>query len=93
MSADVTPSPSSTSSTPHDAERGTSTGWVPALVGGAILFVLSFVAFVVIPDRLTTYLSEHARASVRDTVVLVWTVVAFAALSWLFVRLQPRGDT
>jgi flagellar biogenesis protein FliO len=52
--------------------------------------VLSIVGFVLVPDKIVTYLSEHARTSVRDLATLTWVLVWFLAMSWLVTRLQRR---
>ena len=65
--------------------------WGTAIWKSAVILVLSALAFVVVPDRLFSYLALHVGPRLRDTLVLLEVVVAFVLLTWLFIRLQPRG--
>jgi hypothetical protein len=56
-----------------------------------LILVLSFLGFVIVPDRLLSYLSLHVAPDVRDALVVAWWVVFFIFLSWLFLRLQREG--
>jgi hypothetical protein len=69
---------------------GAADGWSSAAIRAALVLVLSVVGFVLVPDRIVTYLSEHARPSVRDLATLVWVLGWFTVLSWLVTRLQRR---
>jgi hypothetical protein len=53
-----------------------------------ILLALSFVGFMLIPDRLLSYLSVHVAPRTRDSFVSLWLAVFFVFMTWLFVRLQ-----
>jgi hypothetical protein len=64
--------------------------WGEAVVRAAILIVASAVVFLVVPDRLIAYLSLHVAPRIRDLLVTLWSVAAFAFAAYLFVRLQ-RG--
>lgn len=73
-----------------DGER-TAEGWSSAAIRAAVIVVLSVVGFILVPDRIVIYLSEHARPGVRDLATLAWVLAWFVALSWLVTRLQrPR---
>ena len=72
-----------------DGGRATE-GWSFAAIRAAVVVVLSVVGFVLVPDRIVTYLSEHARPGVRDLATLAWVLAWFVALSWLVTRLQRR---
>jgi hypothetical protein len=65
-------------------------GWSLAAIRAALVLVLSVVGFVLVPDRIVTYLSEHARPGVRDLATFVWVLGWFTVLSWLVTRLQRR---
>jgi hypothetical protein len=65
-------------------------GWSSAAIRAALVVVLSVVGFVLVPDRIVTYLSEHARLGVRDLATLAWVLGWFIVLSWLVTRLQRR---
>lgn len=69
--------------------RGVSAeGWGSAAWKAALILILSFVGFILVPNRLVASLSVTPRA--RDALLLAWVVVFFLALSWFFVVLQ-RG--
>jgi hypothetical protein len=53
-----------------------------------IVLVLSIVGFMLVPDRLLSYLSVHVAPNTRDALVSLWLAVYFVFLTWLFVRLQ-----
>ena len=64
--------------------------WGTAIWKSVVILVLSALAFVVIPDRLFSYLALHVGPRLRDALVLLEVVVAFVLLTWLFVRFQPK---
>lgn len=65
--------------------------WGRALSKSAVLFVVSFVGFVVVPNKLLAYLPLHGVAPhPRDAIVAAWTVIWFVVTSVVFVRLQRR---
>jgi hypothetical protein len=66
-------------------------GWGIALTKSLLVLVLSFASFVILPDRLFSYLALHVSPRARDGLVLLWVAIAFALLTWLFLRLQARG--
>jgi len=66
---------------PEDRLARTGLGLV---LGGAV------VGLVLVPDRLVAYLSLHVPPRTRDALVTLWAVVAFVALSRVFVLVQ-RG--
>ncbi len=77
------------------AGRGPSSsaeGWGVAARKAVLVLVLSFLGFLVVPDRLASYLSVHIVPNARDALVVAWWVAFFVFLSWVFVRLQ-RGAT
>jgi hypothetical protein len=66
-------------------------GWGRALAKTVVLFVVSFVGFVVVPNKLLAYLPLHGVAPrPRDAIVAAWTVIWFVITSVVFVRLQRR---
>ncbi len=67
-----------------------SAGWGDAIVRAAILLILSFVGFVIVPDRMQAYLSLHVVPRTRDGLVLLWVMAFFLFMCWMFVRLQRR---
>ena len=71
---------------PPPAER-----WGTAFWKSAVVLVVAVLGFVVVPDRLFSYLALHVGPRLRDTLVLLEVVVVFVLLTWLFVRFQrPR---
>jgi hypothetical protein len=72
------------------ARSGTDT-WSTAGWKSVLILALAALGFLVIPDRLVTYLALHTAPRTRDLLVLLWVVVFFVFLTWLFIRLQPRG--
>jgi hypothetical protein len=79
---------------PHMAgPRGTADErWDGAVLRGLAAVFLSLILFIVIPDRLVTYLSRHVVPAARDLIVLAWVTFAFLLMCWAFVRLQGRRD-
>ena len=65
-------------------------GWGDALVRAVVVLVLSFLGFVIVPDRLLTYLATRAVPRTRDGLVVLWVVVFFVAMSYGFVALQRK---
>lgn len=65
-------------------------GWGRALAWAALVLAVSFVGFLLIPNRLVAYLSLHVAPRARDALVLLWVALFFVFMGWLFVRLQ-RG--
>jgi hypothetical protein len=66
-------------------------GWGRALSKSAVLFVVSFVGFVVVPNKLLAYLPLHGVAPrPRDAIVAAWAAIWFVITSVVFVRLQRR---
>jgi hypothetical protein len=63
-------------------------GWGSGLARSSLLLILSFVGFVLVPDRLVGYLSLHVVPRTRDALVLLWVIAFFVFMCWLFVRLQ-----
>jgi hypothetical protein len=53
-----------------------------------VVLAASFLALVIVPDRLLAFLSPRVTPTVRDLVVVAWETVAFVALCLLFVALQ-----
>jgi hypothetical protein len=71
---------------PHGAVSGGGLGSDLARAG--LVLILSFVGFVLVPNRLVAYLSLHVVPRTRDALVLLWVIAFFIFMSWLFVRLQ-----
>lgn len=66
-------------------------GWGRALSKSAVLLVVSFVGFVIVPNELLAYLPLHGVAPrPRDAIVATWVAAWFIATSVVFVRLQRR---
>jgi hypothetical protein len=75
--------------TSSDGHRTTSTrSWWRAIAAASLMIVLSFVAFVFIPNTLLGYLSTRVIPTWRDLIVVVYWMVAFLGCCWIFVRLQ-----
>jgi hypothetical protein len=75
---------------PHLDGGPAAESWWSAAVRAAVIVVLSVVGFLLVPDRIVTYMSEHARPGVRDLATLAWVLAWFVALSWLVTGLQRR---
>jgi len=67
-------------------------GWGSDLARSGLVLILSFIGFVLLPDRLVGYLSLHVFPRTRDALVLVWIIAFFVFMSWLFVRLQGKEE-
>jgi hypothetical protein len=66
--------------------------WDGAALRALAAVVLSLLMFIVIPDRVVTYLSRHVVPTARDLIVLAWVTFAFLFMCWAFVRLQGRRE-
>jgi hypothetical protein len=64
-----------------------------ATLRAALILVLSIVGFMIVPDRLLTFLATRVEPTLRDALVLLWNVVFFVVLVKVFVSLQRRGPT
>ena len=64
--------------------------WIHAIIRAAIMLVVSYVVFVLVPNDLLTYLTVHVNTRTRDLLMLVWWGASLVFACWLFVRLQ-RG--
>lgn len=62
--------------------------WAAAAAGAMIL--LSFLAFVYVPNTLLGYFSTRVVPVWRDLIVVGCWAVSFAACCWVFLRLQRR---
>jgi hypothetical protein len=69
----------------------TMRSWVEPIVRAAIMLAVSWIVFLVVPNRLLGYLSVHLEPTPRDLLMVLWWVIAFVFACWLFVRLQ-RDD-
>jgi hypothetical protein len=88
--ADEVERPATGGSRPSDVPPPTE-GWGTAIWKSAVVLVLAVLGFVVVPDRLFSYLALHVGPHLRDSLVLLEVVVVFVLLTWLFVRFQrPR---
>jgi len=61
------------------------------MVGAAIMIVVSYLAFVLVPNSLLGYLSTRVVPTWRDLIVVAWWALAFLGCCALFMRLQ-RGS-
>jgi hypothetical protein len=67
--------------------------WGGAALRAALILVLSFVGFVIVPDRLLAFLATRVEPMPRDALVLLWVVAFFVVLTRTFVALQRREPT
>ncbi len=65
-------------------------GWGSAIWKAAVIVILSFVGFVLVPNWLTVHLPRRLTPRSRDAIVLAWVAAYFVALSWAFVAAQRR---
>lgn len=72
---------------------GSTTSWGRAVVTSAIMVVVSFLFFILIPNTLLGYLTTRLTPTGRDLVVAAWWAFAFALACVIFVRLQGRRRT
>lgn len=64
-----------------------------AVIGAAVMIVLSYLAFVLVPNTLLGYLSTRVVPTWRDLIVVTWWAAAFVGCCWVFVRLQRGRDS
>jgi len=76
---------------PREAGAG-SASWGWALLTSAVMLAACFLLLVLVPNELLSYLSLHTQPKVRDLLVTLWWVAAFAACCVLFVRLQGKTE-
>jgi hypothetical protein len=81
---------SATSEHAQSLDGGGADSWSSAAIRAAVIAVLSVIGFVLVPDRMVTYLSENTRPGVRDLATLAWVLAWFVLLSWLVTRLQRQ---
>jgi predicted membrane metal-binding protein len=62
--------------------------WWRAIVAAGAMIVLSFVAFVFVPNTLLGYLSTRLVPTWRDLLVVLYWMAAFVGCCWTFVYLQ-----
>lgn len=66
--------------------------WRDATLRAALILVLSFGGFMIVSDRLLAFLATRVEPTLRDALVLLWSVVFFLVLAKIFVALQRRGS-
>jgi hypothetical protein len=66
--------------------------WGRAIGSAVVIIVASYLAFVLIPNILLTYLATRTVPFSRDLLVTLWWIVAFVFCCWLFVRLQRSPE-
>lgn len=71
-------------------ERRTSWAW--GIGQAAVVMLASYLAFVLIPNNLLTYLSTRTAPFTRDLLVTLWWIVGFVACCWLFIWLQRSRE-
>jgi hypothetical protein len=82
----------------HRSSLGTAgpierqTSWVRSFGLAAVILLVSYLAFVLIPNNLLAYLSTRTVPFTRDLLVTLWGTVGFIACGWLFVRLQRSRE-
>jgi uncharacterized membrane protein len=74
----------------HGDGSDVAEGWRRALLKAAIVLVLSWVGFLLVPDRLLSFLTTRVGPNVRDSLVAGWVAGYFIALSGGFLVLQRR---
>lgn len=52
--------------------------------------VVAVLGFLVVPDRLLSFLATRLSPGPRDAAVVTWVTVVFVLICWAFVALQ-RG--
>jgi hypothetical protein len=65
--------------------------WGAAFLAAAVMVLLTFLAFVLIPNSLLGYLTTRMTPTGRDLVVVGWWILAFLICCVVFVRLQRRA--
>jgi hypothetical protein len=70
--------------------EGGRSSWGRSVVIGTAFFVFCVLVLVLIPDRLTVYLSPRVPPLRRDLGVACAWLLGFLACCWVFVRIQPR---
>jgi hypothetical protein len=68
--------------------RAPARSWAGAGARALLVLVLSWLAFLLVPDRLLVFLTTRVAPRTRDALVTLWVVVSFVVLSWVFVALQ-----
>jgi hypothetical protein len=65
--------------------------WGAAFLAAAVMVLLTFLSFVLIPNSLLGYLTTRMTPTGRDLVVVGWWTLAFLICCVVFVRLQRRA--
>ena len=63
-------------------------GWRSAALSAIAILAIAFVGFMIVPDRLLTFLSRHVAPRTRDTLVASWWLVFFVAMCVIFTAVQ-----
>ena len=71
---------------------GVRESWARATGLAAVMILVTYLAFVLIPNNLLTYLSTRTVPFTRDLLVTLYWTVAFVFSCWLFVRLQRSSE-
>jgi uncharacterized protein YacL len=73
-----------------DRESSDARDWGTSLLAAAVVFLLAYLGFVVVPNALATshYLSTHLIAKAHDAAVVMWVAAFFVFQSWFFLRVQ-----
>ena len=56
------------------------------------MILVTYLAFVLIPNNLLTYLSTRTVPFTRDLLVTIYWIAAFVVSCWLFVRFQRSPE-
>jgi len=75
----------------QEGTGGRSSSWGAAAVAAGLMLLLSYLAFVLIPNTLMGYLTTRMTPVGRDLVVTGVWALSFVLLCGVFVRLQRRG--
>lgn len=68
-----------------------TTRWRAAILAALLMVVISFLAFVLIPNTLLGYLTTRMTPNGRDLVVVGVWAIGFVLACIVFVRLQRKG--
>jgi hypothetical protein len=72
----------------EDATAPRTESWGRELLKAALVLILAWGGFLLIPNKLLAYLTTRVTPHARDALVTLWVLVFFVVLSWLFVMLQ-----
>lgn len=62
--------------------------WRSAALSAIVVLAISVIGFMIVPDRLLTFLSRHVAPRTRDAIVASWWLVFFVAMCVIFTAMQ-----